>query len=94
MLFSFAVGDVGTQVGENFTILQRMVGETLVILQQRAIPQDLQSWSDYQPVRFVDALESRVLLPFEICRDFQVIALLKGYIPINAERFNRDSTVC
>ena len=64
MHFSSAVGRVGTQVGENFAILKRI---------ERAIPQDLQPWSDYQPVRFVDALEGRVQRPFEICRDFQVI---------------------
>ena len=83
MHFSSAVGCVGTQVGENFAILQRIERAIPQDLQpwsaiqkriERAIPQDLQPWSDYQPVRFVDALEGQVLLPFEICRDFQVIA--------------------
>ena len=61
MHFSSAVVCVGT---ETAAILKHI---------ERAIPQNPQPLANYLPIRAVNALEGRALLPFEICRHFQVV---------------------
>jgi hypothetical protein len=41
---------------------------------ENAIPRELAPWSpDYEPIRFVDALDASVSLPFEFFRNYKVI---------------------
>ncbi|KAF8248514.1 hypothetical protein K440DRAFT_625716, partial [Wilcoxina mikolae CBS 423.85] len=58
-----AVACVASQMNESVAILKRIENNIAV---------DLAPWTpDYKPIRFVDALDGRVLLPYEHCRNFK-----------------------
>jgi hypothetical protein len=67
--FSLTVACVAGQVKENLTVLKRI---------ENTIPQDMSLWTpDYKPIKFVDALDMQIFLPFELCRNFKVITAYK-----------------
>lgn len=49
----------------------------MLTLNQNAIPKCLlHKWADYEPIAFIDALDCRILLPFELCIKWEVSKLL------------------
>jgi hypothetical protein len=67
--FSQTVACVAGQVKETLTVLKRI---------ENTIPQDMSLWTpDFKPIKFVDALDMQILLPFEWCRNFKVITAYK-----------------
>jgi hypothetical protein len=67
--FSEVATCVAGQATETLTILKRI---------ENTIPQDMPLWaSDYKPIKFVDALNMQIQLPFELCRNFKVITAYK-----------------
>jgi hypothetical protein len=63
--FSKAATCVAGQVTETLTILKRI---------ENTIPQDMPlGTSAYKPIKFVDAFDVEIPLPFELCRNFKVI---------------------
>jgi hypothetical protein len=51
---------------------------------EKAILTELTPWApDYKPIRFVDALDGRVLLPYELFRNYKVITPSIALVPVN-----------
>jgi hypothetical protein len=51
---------------------------------ENAISRELTPWSpDYEPIRFVDALDAKVSLPFEFFRNYKVIEPSTVLLPVN-----------
>jgi hypothetical protein len=59
------VAHIDSELSEVITMVKRI---------ENTIPEGLaQRWDpDYKPIKFIDALDSQILLPFELCTNWQV----------------------